>query len=68
VRLTREKPRNGHRRLRVPVERQECLRVSWFMNLFDARRKVTDRKVEYNEQRPHSSLGYRTPAKFAAWY
>ena len=45
--------------------REECLRVSWFMNLFDARRKVTDWKVEYNEQRPHSSLGYRTPAEFA---
>lgn len=45
--------------------REECLRISWFTNLFDARRKVTDWKVEYNEQRPHSSLGYRTPAEFA---
>jgi transposase InsO family protein len=45
--------------------REECLRVSWFMNLFDARRKVTSWKTEYNEQRPHSSLGYRTPAEFA---
>jgi putative transposase len=45
--------------------REECLRVSWFTNLFDARRKVADRKAEYNEQRPHSSLGYRTPAEFA---
>jgi putative transposase len=45
--------------------REECLRVSWFMNLFDARRKVADWKVEYNERRPHSSLGYRTPAEFA---
>jgi putative transposase len=45
--------------------REECLRVSWFTNLFDARRKVTNWKTEYNEQRPHSSLGYRTPAEFA---
>ena len=45
--------------------RDECLRVSWFTNLFDARRKVTNWKVEYNEQRPHSSLGYKTPAEFA---
>jgi putative transposase len=45
--------------------REECLRVSWFTNLFDARRKVTYWKKEYNEQRPHSSLGYRTPAEFA---
>lgn len=27
--------------------------------------KVADWKMEYNEQRPHSSLGYRTPAEFA---
>lgn len=45
--------------------REECLRVSWFANLFDARRKVSKWKVEYNQQRPHSSLGYRTPAEFA---
>jgi putative transposase len=45
--------------------REECLRVSWFTNLFDARRKVGHWKTEYNEQRPHSSLGYRTPAEFA---
>jgi putative transposase len=45
--------------------REECLRVSWFTNLFDARRKIGCWKDEYNEQRPHSSLGYRTPAEFA---
>jgi len=45
--------------------REECLRVSWFTNLLDARRKVADWKVEYNQQRPHSSLGYKTPAEFA---
>jgi transposase InsO family protein len=41
------------------------LRVSWFTNLFDARRKIGCWKDEYNQQRPHSSLGYRTPAEFA---
>lgn len=46
--------------------REECLRVSWFQNLFDARRKIADWRVEYNEARPHSSLGYRTPREFAA--
>jgi putative transposase len=45
--------------------REECLRVSWFRNLFDARRKIAHWKTEYNEQRPHSSLDYRTPAEFA---
>jgi putative transposase len=56
---------NGHVESFHGRLREECLRISWFTNLFDARRKVTDWKVEYNEQRPHSSLGYRTPAEFA---
>jgi putative transposase len=45
--------------------REECLRVSWFENLFEARRKIAAWRTEYNEQRPHSSLGYRTPKEFA---
>lgn len=45
--------------------REECLRASWFTNLFDARRKISWWRKEYNEERPHSSLGYRTPAEFA---
>ena len=46
--------------------RDECLNASWFGNLFEARRKIAAWKEEYNEERPHSSLGYRTPAAFAA--
>jgi len=46
--------------------REECLRVSWFQNLFDARRKIAAWQKEFNEERPHSSLGYRTPKEFAA--
>jgi putative transposase len=46
--------------------REECLAVSWFQNLFDARRKVAAWRKEYNEERPHSSLGYKTPTEFAA--
>jgi putative transposase len=46
--------------------REECLRVSWFQNLFDARRKIATWRRDYNEQRPHSSLNYRTPNEFAA--
>ena len=45
--------------------REECLTVSWFQNLFDARRKIAAWRRDYNEQRPHSSLNYRTPAEFA---
>ena len=45
--------------------RDECLNASWFWNLFDARRKIEFWRNDYNRQRPHSSLGYRTPAEFA---
>jgi putative transposase len=45
--------------------RDECLRVSWFGNLFEARRKIVAWRNEYNQERPHSSLGYRTPEEFA---
>jgi len=45
--------------------REECLSVSWFQNLFDARRKIAAWRKEYNEERPHSSLGYKTPKEFA---
>jgi putative transposase len=46
--------------------REECLNVSWFQNLFDARRKIAEWRREYNEVRPHSSLGYLTPNEYAA--
>ena len=46
--------------------REECLWVSWFQNLFDARRKIGEWRREYNKERPHSSLNYRTPTEFAA--
>ena len=45
--------------------RDECLSVSWFGNLFEARRKIVAWRTEYNQERPHSSLGYRTPEEFA---
>ena len=31
--------------------------MSWFQNLFDARRKIGGWRGDYNEQRRHSSLG-----------
>ena len=45
--------------------RDECLNTSWFWNLFDARKKISAWKTEYNSRRPHSSLAYRTPDDFA---
>jgi putative transposase len=46
--------------------RDECLNVSWFRNRWEARAKVESWRQEYNQERPHSSLGYLTPAAFAA--
>ena len=46
--------------------REECLRVSWFQNLFEARRIIATWRRDYNERRPHSSLNYMTPSEFAA--
>ena len=45
--------------------RKECLRVSWLRNLFEARRILARWREDCNQTRPHSSLGYRTPAEFA---
>lgn len=45
--------------------RDECLNANWFGNLADARKKIEDWRNEYNGERPHSSLGYRTPAEFS---
>jgi putative transposase len=46
--------------------REECLNLSWFQNLFEAGRRIAAWRKQYNEQRPHSSLGYQTPQEFAA--
>ena len=43
--------------------REECLTVSWFQNLFDARRKIAAWRKEYNEERLHSSLGISNPER-----
>ena len=45
--------------------RDECLNMHWFYNLEDVRRKVEEWRREYNEDNPHSSLGYLTPKEFA---
>ena len=37
--------------------RDECLAVSWFQNLFDARRKIAAWRIEYNERAPAQQFG-----------
>lgn len=44
--------------------RDECLNVSWFRNLWQARARIEAWRKEYNCERPHSSLGYQTPEAF----
>jgi putative transposase len=44
--------------------RDECLNVHWFLSLEDAREKIETWRCEYNRDRPHSSLGNRTPEEF----
>jgi putative transposase len=46
--------------------RDECLNEHWFVDLADARAIIAAWRRSYNEERPHSSLGYETPASFAA--
>jgi putative transposase len=43
--------------------RQECLNEHWFLSIEDAREKITAWQTEYNTERPHSALGYRSPAE-----
>ncbi len=44
--------------------RDECLNVEWFNNLREAKVVVEKWRRHYNEERPHSSLKYRTPVEF----
>ena len=48
--------------------RQECLNEHWFLSLEDARAKITSWQIEYNTERPHSALGYRSPAEIEPVY
>jgi len=45
--------------------RDECLNANWFATMSEAKRKIEAWREEYNRERPHSSLGYRTPEEFA---
>jgi putative transposase len=56
---------NGHVESFNGRLRDECLNASWFRNLADAKTKISNWREEYNGERPHSSLGYRTPNEFA---
>lgn len=44
--------------------RDECLSIQWFKNRIDAKMMIEEFRRQYNEVRPHSSLGKLTPAEF----
>ena len=49
--------------------RDECLNMYLFVSVREARVRVEAFRRHYNEERPHSRLGYQTPSEFKqAWY
>jgi hypothetical protein len=59
---------NGHVESFNGRFRDECLNHNWFHTLADAKQKIERWRMEYNQERPHSSLEYRTPEEFAKAY
>jgi len=55
---------NGHAESFIARLRAECLNAEVFHNLADARLKLNLFRRYYNQQRPHSALGYIPPAQF----
>jgi putative transposase len=46
--------------------RDECLNREWFTTGHEAAIVIEHWRKDYNTQRPHSALGYQTPAQMAA--
>jgi len=46
------------------ILRRECLNRELFYGVLEARVKTESWRQRYNQRRPHSSLGYRTPVQF----
>lgn len=44
--------------------RDECLNLHWFQSIADARRTIGAWRRDYNQIRPHSSLGELTPVEY----
>lgn len=44
--------------------RDECLNVHQFLSIDDAKAKIEAWRVDYNQRRPHGSLGHLTPDEY----
>jgi len=55
---------NGHIESFNGKLRDECLNTNWFVDLADAQEKIELWRRDYNEVRPHSSLGYLSPTEY----
>jgi putative transposase len=58
--------RNGYVESFNSRVRDECLNITTFWSLTQARVVITDWKEDYNHRRRHRSLGYQAPAVYAA--
>lgn len=56
---------NGHAESFIGKFRDECLNEEIFLTMKEAQVVVELWRRYYNEERPHSSLGYKTPGEFA---
>ncbi len=62
-RITPGKPwQNGSNESFNGTFRRECLDAEQFQSLTEARVVIEDWRQQYNQERPHSALGYQTPA------
>ena len=48
--------------------RKECLDLNSFVNPIEARDVISKWRVDYNNNRPHSSLNFMPPAKYRENY
>jgi len=44
--------------------RVECLDLNWFQSLTELNQSIQDWSVIYNQVRPHSSIGYKSPTSY----
>ncbi len=56
--------RNGYIESFMDKLRNECLNLYLFRNIYEARMIISKYIAYYNNERPHSAIGYETPIDF----